>query len=260
MAAQMFLQMDSSLADGYTNASQKARIITEQWVGSSMFCPRCGSVHIAHFENNRPVADFYCPKCGNQFELKSKDSTSLEKINDGAYATMIERITGMSNPDFFFMSYSKANWTVRNFFFVPKHFFTPEIIEKRKPLAPTARRAGWTGCNILLGRIPPTGRIPVVENNSLIDKTAVLERVKKADRLYTANMEARGWLLDILSCVERMPNADFTLSQMYEFEAELCAKHPENHNVRPKIRQQLQILRDRGVIKFVKPGEYRKAI
>jgi len=25
----------------------------------------------------------------------------------------------------------------------------PEIIERRKPLAITARRAGWIGCNIL---------------------------------------------------------------------------------------------------------------
>lgn len=155
--------MNPSLAQKYTSASQKTRVITESWVGCNMFCPRCGSVHISRFGNNMPVADFYCPQCGNQFELKSKNGSSLEKINAGAYKTMIDRITGMNNPDFYFMSYSKADWTVKDFFFVPKHFFTPDIIEERKPLASTAKRAGWVGCNILLGRIPETGRIPIIK-------------------------------------------------------------------------------------------------
>ena len=75
------------------------------------------------------------------------------KITDGAYGTMIERITSNNNPDFFFMSYSKAELKVRDFILIPKHFFVPDIIEKRAPLAPTARRAGWTGCNILINKV-----------------------------------------------------------------------------------------------------------
>ena len=173
---------------------------------------------------------------------------------------MIDRITGMNNPDFFFMLYKKADWSVRDFFFVPKHFFTPEIIEIRKPLAPTARRAGWVGCNILLNKIPTTGRIPIIEKGVICDPETVLHKVKKAERLVVSNMNARGWLFDVLSCMERIPNADFTLEQMYAFEEELSAKHPDNNNVRPKIRQQLQVLRDRGIVVFVRPGEYRKVI
>ncbi len=256
----MLLKMDSSLVHNYTNASQMTRVITETWVGSNMFCPRCGCSHIEHFENNKPVADFYCPSCGSQFELKSKDGASLDKINDGAYATMIDRITGMDNPDFFFMSYTRTDWTVRDFFFVPKHFFTPEIIERRKPLAPTARRAGWVGCNILLNKIPATGRIPLIENGVILDRESVLLSVHKAEKLVVNNIHARGWLFDILSCVDRISSTDFTLSQMYAFADELSAKHPENNNIKPKIRQQLQILRDRGIIEFTKPGEYRKVI
>ena len=260
MAQTILLQMDSSLAENYKSASQKTRVITETWVENNMFCPRCGTLHIARFENNKPVADFYCPHCENQFELKSKDGTSLEKISDGAYSTMINRITGMNNPDFFFMSYSKVNWTVKDFFFVPKHFFTPELIEKRKPLALTARRAGWVGCNILLTKIPTTGRIPIVENGVFLERGRVMEKVNKADNLLVSNMGARGWLLDVLSCVERIQNTSFTLSQIYDFEAELSAKHPENNNVKAKIRQQLQLLRDKGIIEFVRPGEYRKVV
>jgi len=254
----MLMKMDFLLAQGYTNASQRTRIITETWVGNNLFCPRCGNINIAHFENNKPVADFYCPQCGNQFELKSKDGGSFERINDGAYATMIERITGMNNPDFFFMSYSKDDWTVRDFFFVPKHFFTPEIIEIRKPLSPTARRVGWIGCNILLNKIPSAGRIPIIESGTVNDRRVVMSMVHKAERLEINDMSARGWLFDVLSCIEKLHSSDFTLEQMYSFEDELSAKHPDNNNIKPKIRQQLQVLRDRGIIEFVHPGQYRK--
>lgn len=40
-----------------------------------------------------------------------------------------------------------------------KHFFVSEIIEERKQLAPTARRARRIGSNILLGKIPESGKI-----------------------------------------------------------------------------------------------------
>lgn len=141
----MQLNFNSQMIADYHSNSQVARILTEDWVAQNMFCPRCGNLRIEHFENNRPVADFYYPNCNNEFELKSKNGTIGHKINDGAYETMINRITGNDNPDFFFMSYSKREMKVKNFVFVPKHFFVPDIIEKRKPLSPDARRAGWTG-------------------------------------------------------------------------------------------------------------------
>ena len=47
---------------------------------------------------------------------------------------------------------------------VTKHFFVPEIIEKRKPLTGTARRAGWVGCNIVLKDVHDEGRIYIVKD------------------------------------------------------------------------------------------------
>ncbi len=254
----MNLQMDSSLAEKYNSASQKACIVTESWVAANMFCPLCGNLHISHFENNRPVADYFCPHCGNQFELKSKNGTALKKIADGAYSTMIERITSFDHPDFLFMSYTKSDWTVRNLFFVPKHFFTPGMIEKRPPLRPTARRAGWIGCNINLSQIPATGRIPIIENGVKIDKTIVIKRASAANALNTTDILARGWLLDTLMCVEKIGRVSFALSEVYAFEDELALKHPDNHNIRAKIRQQLQVLRDRGILEFTGLGKYRR--
>lgn len=50
------------------------------------------------------------------------------------------------------------------------------------------------------------------------------------------------------------------LEMMYVFENELSKKHPDNHNVRAKIRQQLQKLRDCGMIDFLGNGRYHKTI
>ena len=256
----MNLNMNASLSGGYSSASQIARVLTEQWVSDNMFCPRCGNVNINHFENNRPVADFYCPECGSQYELKSKNSKSVDVVNDGSYSTMIERILSSDNPDFFFMLYAKSNWSVHDLFFVPKHFFTPKIIQRRKPLPPTAHRAGWVGCNILVSSIPATGRIPIIENGKEVDKQYILQKVSVADSLYIKDMNARGWLFDVLSCVEEVREPAFALSDIYRFERKLSMLHPNNHNVRAKIRQQLQLLRDRGIIEFTKRGEYRKIL
>jgi type II restriction enzyme len=75
--------------------------------------------------------------------------------------------------------------------------------------------------------------------------------------LLEAEPQARGWLADVLRCVERLYST-FTLENVYSFEVELAAKHPKNRNIRPKIRQQLQVLRDLGLVEFMTPGVYRR--
>lgn len=254
----MNLQMDFAIADQYNSNSQKIRVITERWVGGNLFCPYCGNDYIRHFENNRPVADFYCPHCNEEYELKSKNGPVGNKVNDGAYETMLARIEAVSNPNFFFMHYDKNDMKVKNFIMVPKHFFTKDIIEKRKPLSMSARRAGWVGCNIVFKDIPETGRIYLVKNAIAQPVEAVLSKVQKMKFIREYQLEARGWILDVLVCISQIPMKEFTLEQMYSFVPELERKHPDNHHVRDKIRQQLQILRDKGIIEFIGRGKYRK--
>ncbi len=154
----MNLDFNTKLADGYSSNSQIARILTEDWVKQNSYCPSCGCLPLNEFANNRPVADFYCSTCSEEFELKSKNGTLTNTITDGAYSTMIERITSNQNPNFFFLTYTKT-WSVNNFLIIPKQFFTPEIIIKRKPLSDTARRAGWVGCNIDISKITEAGKV-----------------------------------------------------------------------------------------------------
>ncbi len=254
----MDLQMNFNGIDAYHSGTQRARVLTESWVEKNMYCPRCGNTKIIHFQNNRPVADFYCEKCQSQYELKSKDGVLGDRVNDGAYDTMIARITSNENPDFFFMGYRKQTMAVRDLVMVPKHFFVPAMIEKRKPLSPTARRAGWVGCNILLNAIPRQGFIRIIENGNPIERDKVISQVSQSSNLEVRNIEARGWLFDVLECVNLIPTLEFSLDDMYRFEALLAVKHPQNHNIKPKIRQQLQYLRDKGFLEFTQRGKYRK--
>jgi len=55
----MKLTFDLQLASIYNSQSQKARVLTEQWVGNEIFCPNCGNLNIDKYPNNRSVADFY---------------------------------------------------------------------------------------------------------------------------------------------------------------------------------------------------------
>lgn len=81
----MKLTLDTQLAIGYKSQSQKARILTESWVNNQVYCPNCGHSSIDKYPNNQPVADFYCPRCHEDYELKSKQNSIGAKIVDGAY-------------------------------------------------------------------------------------------------------------------------------------------------------------------------------
>lgn len=241
----------------YKSNSQAIRILSESWLSENMYCPCCGNIVLKKFENNQPVADFYCENCKEQFELKSSGKKIENKIVDGAYATAIDRVNSKTNPDLFVLQYS--GYEVRNLVVVPKYFFTPSIIEKRKPLSENARRAGWVGCNILYGQIPLQGKIKIITNGEIVSPEIVLKEYQKASRLNIDNIEKRGWLFDVLNCVDKISNDRFSLEDMYKFERLLKIIHPQNNNIKDKIRQQLQFLRDRGIIEFIdNQGHYKK--
>lgn len=252
----MKLILDRNVAERYNNNSQKIRIMSEAWAEENIFCPNCGG-KIYNYANNKPVADFYCKKCVEDFELKSKKGKFGKKVSGGAYSKMIKRINSPEKPNFFFMGYLIDTLSVKDFFVIPKHFFVSEIIEKRKPLADTARRAGWIGANILFSRIPKAGQIFYIENGKEFPKKDVLKKWQKTAFLKQVKKDdAKGWILDIMNCIESLDKKDFSLADIYEFESDLKIIHPENNNIKAKIRQQLQFLRDKGYLKFKGGGLY----
>lgn len=253
----MDLNFNQKLADAYTNYSQKVRVLTESWTLNKIYCPNCGK-RIHKYSNNKPVADFYCKECSEDFELKAKNGKIGKKVSAGAYSQMIKRINSFQNPNFFFMEYIFKEGNVNDFFVIPKHFFVPKVIEKRKPLAKDARRAGWIGSNILFSKIPKAGQIFYIENGKEINKKDVLEKWQKTVFLKKIKANNRkGWILDIMNCIDSLGKKEFVLQNIYDFEEDLSIIHPENKNIKPKIRQQLQFLRNKGYLEFVKPGKYR---
>jgi type II restriction enzyme len=241
----------------YTSGSQSARAWTEQWVRTWAYCPNCGASKIHPFPNNSPVADFHCTVCREEYELKSQKSQFGSKVLDGAFKKKCERLAADNNPNLLLMNYDLKQLSVVNLLVVPKHFFIREIIEERKPLAPTARRAGWIGSNILLNQIPRSGKIYIVRNGQIEPKDSVLTQWNKTLFLRDEALEGRGWLIEVMKCVEVIGRNEFHLDDVYAFESRLSDLYPENKNVRPKIRQQLQFLRDRGYLDFVSRGYYR---
>ncbi len=242
----------------FRSGSQNARALTEDWVGRLMFCPNCTSDRLKQFPSNRPVADFFCPECAEEFEVKGQKSKFGPKVVDGAYATMVQRLRSETNPNLILLQYDRSRSLIRSAMVVPKQFFVPEVIQERRPLAETARRAGWVGCNILLDRIPELGKIFYVDQGLIHDAETVRSSWKKTLSLRDAIPSARGWLLQTWRIVERLPEASFRLEDVYAAEDELSAIFPANNNVRPKIRQQLQVLRDMGFIEFLGAGRYQR--
>jgi len=232
--------------------------MSERWLGSNQYCPACGCFPLKNYANNKPVADFFCGDCGEQFELKSQRGRIGRTVADGAYRTMIDRITSNTNPSFLFLSYD-TNLFIKNLELVPKHFLSPQVIKARKPLAPHARRAGWEGCNILMEEIAPSGRIALILDGSPCRKSDVLQAWQNTIFLQKQKaIASKSWLLSVMRCVERLGRPTFSVEEVYAFEPELSANFPSNKHIRPKVRQQLQVLRDNGYLEFLGGGKYRR--
>jgi type II restriction enzyme len=231
--------MSGALGADYKSGSQRARVVTESWGEHNLYCPNCSSPKLGRLAHNTQASDFSCPKCKFWFQLKGQKSRIGNSITDGAYEAMMRAIQRDEAPSYYFLHYEvvpfspsgekdgmrgrvEGNWVVRNLLLVPHFAFPPSAIVKRPALSATARRAGWIGCNFAL------------------------------------NPESfRGWTLDVLNVVRRLKKIQFTNDDVYAFERELAALHPDNRHIRDKIRQQLQVLRDAGFLVQVERGLWR---
>jgi hypothetical protein len=109
----------------------------------------------------------------------------------------------------------------------------------------------------LLNKIPESGKIFIVRGGREESKETVLTKWHQTLFLRDRGQEARGWLIEVMKCVEAIGKSEFQIDDVYAFEERLRHVYPGNQNIRPKIRQQLQFLRDRGYLDFVSRGYYR---
>ena len=198
---------------------------------------------------------------------------------------MMTAIRNDETPNFYFMQYELTSWSIKNLLLVPHFVFPPSAIIKRKPLAVTARRAGWIGCNLALSRIPADAPIAVVTESRALPDSEVRAQFRRLKPLGEIKAQERGWTLDVLNIVRRLvesrrrgdealnkessgrpeslslltssPTTEFTNEDVYAFTRELEELHPGNRHVKDKIRQQLQVLRDAGLLLHVERGCWR---
>lgn len=253
----MHLQMPAHLASPYKNKAQQARVVTEAWGRSQLFCANCDSDSIAATPCNNRAIDFICPKCSAPFQLKAKSGLIGSTVGDGAFSAMLASIREDRTPNLLIMRYQWPDWRIRDLILIPYFAFPESAVVKRNPLAPSARRAGWVGCNIDLRRIAPDARIPVVTNG--VPRTAAIVRDNYARLKPLKQIKApdRGWTLDVLNAIRRLGLKEFSTTDAYACESELGQLHPDNRHLRDKIRQQLQVLRDAGLLIHVQRGRWR---
>ena len=111
--------------------------------------------------------------------------------------------------------------------------------------------------SIKIDRVPEFGKIRLITDRIARPKNEVVASWERTAGLRKKSFKQMGWVADVLRCVERIGQTEFTLDDVYKFENYLSELHPENNHVKPKIRQQLQVLRDAGVLEFVSRGKYR---
>lgn len=257
----------------YQSASQRARVGTESWGAENFFCPACESPRLKPSPQGTAAVDYVCPSCDSPFQLKSQSKPLGSRIVDAAFSEMKRAILEDRTPNLYVLHYDLTRWAVQTVILIPHFAFALSAVERRKPLAATARRAGWVGCNIVLDKIPVHARIPVIEEGNIRAKQAVCEDYERLRPLERLHVQKRGWTLDVLQVVQSLTkpkfengkskfekvlkNTEFTLADVYAQAGSLGRLHPGNRHIQAKIRQQLQVLRDLGLITFLGGGCYR---
>ncbi len=206
----MNLQCSIALASSYRSASQIARILSEDWCARELYCPACDSDCLTGSKPNKPAFDFSCANCEQPFQLKALRHWNPKKVVDAGYNAMVGAIRADKTPNLLLLQYSPS-WQVQNLLLIPRVFFLESIIEKRRPLGPNARRAGWVGCNILLSQIPPEGKIPMVSGGMPLQKEKVRAEFSRVEGLADLPPSVRGWTIDVLRTIRRLGKVDFSL-------------------------------------------------
>ncbi|MFZ3131898.1 MAG: phospholipase D-like domain-containing protein [Desulfosporosinus sp.] len=67
-----------------------------------------------------------------------------------------------------------------------------------------------------------------------------------------------GWKLAIFRLLNSVPKNIFELKDVYIQKEYLQQQYPDNKNIEAKVRQQLQFLRELGLVKFLGSGYYKK--
>lgn len=109
----------------------------------------------------------------------------------------------------------------------------------------------------ILAAIPKTASVKLPSYRIAVESPEQLSDVVEFPIEFISKT-LNGWKLDVFDCLNNISRQQFTLADVYSFENHLKEKHPLNNNLKDKIRQQLQALRDLGLLEFSGGGKYKK--
>ena len=133
-------------------------------VAKSCSCPKCKrDKTLKRLPPNFKCADLVCDFCGYLAQVKSKsvsDVNALPKqVLGAAWGPQSERMqSGIYFPLFLVLK-SK---NVHSIFYLSADLQPPELFVPRKPLSPSARRAGWQGYYYDLTILPKGAMVRLV--------------------------------------------------------------------------------------------------
>jgi hypothetical protein len=152
--------IDPTTATAYTSRTQVGRVMLETWAELNLFCVNCAADALSRLPANTPVADFVCGSCEDRYQLKAKDGRFGSLIPGAAYGPTLKAIRNSRMPEYVLVEYDPRFHTVVFVDAIPGRLITEDRVRARKKLGPTARRAGWQGCNIDVSELP---RVRIVE-------------------------------------------------------------------------------------------------
>jgi uncharacterized membrane protein YkvA (DUF1232 family) len=96
-----------------------------------------------------------------------------------------------------------------------------------------------------------------IENKKNIIHIGIIK--KNPSQIDKTEIESNGdWFNEILKIIYHFDGEIFTIDQIYAFEEDLKSKFPNNPFIKEKIIQQLQSIRDHGIIEFLGDESYKK--
>lgn len=107
----------------------------------------------------------------------------------------------------------------------------------------------------IIEKIPPSEsiKIPKIDFDSPEEQNDIIELPEEV-----LKSSLTGWKLEVFKCAHSLSSQKFTLDDMNKFTPFLKKIYPDNHHIPDKVRQQLQYLRDLGLIEFLGNGKYKK--
>lgn len=123
----------------------------------TMLCPICNNKELIKYNMNEKSKDVMCKGCNCQIQIKAKkqikkEETSL-KLLGAEYKTTCSSIKE-NNVHYLVILYSVTNdiYTINDIYFINSEDINETCIIPRKPLSPTAKRAGWQGCTLIFNK------------------------------------------------------------------------------------------------------------